>query len=55
MATYVLGKNEMLAIWDGVDTWENVVCLTSHSVSENVDEVSSPQTKCVTCGFRCPQ
>ena len=48
MATYINGKVETLAWWDGVDTYEPLVCLTSHTLTENVDEVSAPQTKCDT-------
>ena len=48
MATYIQGKNEVLAVWDGVDTYEPVVCLTSNSLSESVDEISAPRTKCDT-------
>lgn len=45
MATKIKGQNEILSIWDGVDTYEPVVCLISHTLSENVDEISS-RTKC---------
>lgn len=45
MATKIKGQNEILSIWDGVDTYEPVVCIISHTVSENVDEISS-RTKC---------
>lgn len=48
MAEYVLGKNEVLAVWDGVDTYDPVVCLTSHSINESVDEITAPRTKCDT-------
>ena len=46
MATYIKGKEEVLAVWDGVDTYEPIVCLTSNSLSETVDEISAPRTKC---------
>ena len=48
MATYIKGKEEVLAVWDGVDTYEPIVCLTSNSLSETVDEISAPRTKCDT-------
>lgn len=48
MATYIKGKEEILYIWDGSAAYEPVVCLTSNSLSESVDEVTAPQTKCDT-------
>ena len=48
MATYIKGKKETLSIWDGVDTYEPIVCLTSNSLSESVDEITAPVTKCDT-------
>jgi len=46
MATYIQGKLETLSVWDGVDTYEPIVCLTSNGLSESVDEISAPRTKC---------
>lgn len=48
MATYIKGKNEVLAVWDGISAYEPIVCLTSNSLSESVDEISVPRTKCDT-------
>jgi len=48
MATYIKGKEETLYVWDGVDTYEPIVCLTSNGLSESVDEISAPRTKCDT-------
>ena len=48
MAEYIKGKNEILSIWDGDSAYEPIVCLTSHSLSESVDEIAAPQTKCDT-------
>lgn len=45
MNTRIKGVNEILYIWDGTDTYEPIVCLTSNSLSENVGEISS-RTKC---------
>lgn len=41
----ILGDAEFFEIWDGVDTWEPVVCLSSLSISDNVNTVESI-TKC---------
>lgn len=49
MSTPVHGETEILYIWNGTDAYEPVVCLTSNSLSENVDEISS-RTKCDTGG-----
>lgn len=48
MAEYVLGKEEVFAVYDGVDSYDPVVCLTSHNISESVDEITAPRTKCDT-------
>ena len=48
MATYIKGKKEILYVWDNVSAYEPVVCLTSNSLSEGVDEISAPRTKCDT-------
>lgn len=48
MAQYIKGKSEILYIWDGSSTYEPVVCLTSNTFSESVDEIAAPQTKCDT-------
>jgi hypothetical protein len=45
MATKIKGQNEVLEVWDGTSTYEPMVCLISHTLSENVDEISS-RTKC---------
>lgn len=45
MSETVLGNSEILYIFDGTDTYEPIVCLTSNSISESVSEVSSI-TKC---------
>jgi len=45
MSTYIKGQNEILYVWDGVDTYEPVVCLTSSGLSETVDEITG-RTKC---------
>lgn len=46
MATYIKGKEEILSIWDGSTAYEPIVCLTSNNLSENVDEITAPITKC---------
>ena len=48
MATYIKGKSEILAVWDDTSAYEPIVCLTSNSLSESVDEISAPRTKCDT-------
>lgn len=48
MATYIKGKEETLAVWDGTSAYEPIVCLTSNTLNENVGEVSAPSTKCDT-------
>ncbi len=48
MATYIKGKEETLAVWDGVSAYEPIVCLTSNSLSESVEEITAPRTKCDT-------
>ena len=48
MATYIKGKKEILYIWDGTSAYEPIVCLTSNSLNESVDEISAPSTKCDT-------
>jgi len=45
MATYVKTISEILSVWNGTDAYEPLVCLTSHGLSESVDEVST-RTKC---------
>lgn len=45
MATYINGQNEILAVWNGTDAYEPIVCLISNGLSESVDEISS-RTKC---------
>ena len=45
MAEYILGQSETLAVWDGVDSYDPIVCLTSSGLSEAVAEVSA-RTKC---------
>lgn len=45
MSTYVKTISEILAVWNGSDAYENIICLTSHSLSESVDEIST-RTKC---------
>ena len=45
MSTRIKGNAEILYIWDGVDTYEPVICLTSNSLSETVNTVES-NTKC---------
>lgn len=46
---YVQTKKETLYIWNDVDDYRPVACLTSHSISENVDEIAT-RTKCDTDG-----
>ena len=41
----IKGDSEILYIWDGTDTYEPVVCLTSNSLSESVSLIESV-TKC---------
>lgn len=42
---YVPNKKEALYIWNGSDAYRPVVCLTGHSLSENVDEIAT-RTRC---------
>ena len=46
MATYIKGKSETIAIWDGTSAYEPLVCLTSGGLSESVEEITAPITKC---------
>jgi len=46
MATYIDGQDEILYVWDDSNSYDPVVCLISHSLNENVDEVAAPLTKC---------
>ncbi len=41
----IKGNSEILYIWDEVDTYEPIVCLTSNSLSETVSVIESV-TKC---------
>ena len=45
MATLVKGDSVILSIWDGVDTYDPGVCLTSNNLSETKNMIES-QTKC---------
>ena len=45
MAEYILGQSETLAVWNGTDAYEPIVCLTSSGLSEAVAEISA-RTKC---------
>lgn len=45
MATYIKGDAVILSIWNGVDAYEPVGCLTSNSLSV-VRNVIETQTKC---------
>lgn len=45
MSTYIQGKQEVLAVWNGTDAYEPLVCLTSSGLSESVEEVSA-RTRC---------
>ncbi len=48
MATYIDGANEILYVYDDTNSYDPIVCLISHSLNENVDEISAPVTKCDT-------
>jgi predicted secreted protein len=45
MAEYILGQASILAVWDGTDSYDPLVCLTSHNLSESVEEIAT-RTKC---------
>ena len=45
MSDYLEGKLEVLTFWDGVDSYDVPICLSSHTLSETVDEISG-RTKC---------
>jgi len=49
MSNYVKTKTEILSIWNGSDAYRPVVCLTSHNISESVDEIAT-RTKCDSDG-----
>lgn len=49
MSDYLEGKLEVLTFWDGVDSYDVPICLSSHTLSETVDEISG-RTKCDTNG-----
>lgn len=49
MSTYVKAINEILYVWNGATAYEPIICLTSHGLSESVDEIST-RTKCDTGG-----
>ena len=49
MSPYIKAINESLLVWNGTDAYEPIICLTSHSLNETVDEVST-RTKCDTGG-----
>lgn len=46
MATYINGQSEILSVWDDTNSYDPIVCLISHTLSENVDEIAAPLTKC---------
>ena len=45
MSTRLLGNAEILYIWDGTDTYEPVICLTSNSFSDT-NNIVEAVTKC---------
>lgn len=45
MPTLVKGDSVLFNIWDGVDSYDPVICLTSNSLSETKNMIES-QTKC---------
>lgn len=45
MPTLVKGDTVLFSIWDGVDSYDPVICLTSNSLNETKNIIES-QTKC---------